>query len=454
MKRLLSLSVAALLFAGSAFGQGVAPSNPPVVPASALPINVVSLGASPTLTDNHAAFAAALALHNSTGRPIYIPAGTYKIASALAETLPSATDGLTIYGDGRDVSNLDFTTAGTGSTINFVGPYNSIHIRDITIATSNTAAGTALALVQGMTTIANPANAALSDITNFGCRGNDGYAMTDYWTTCVSVSSVSNINFTNDMLVGNAASTAGGMGVSLVGTSTAIGVVYNFLGTTINQYDHGINYGIYIQGVVVNAGNFVGGNYGVYEPTATGATGLAVNDSQFNDADADILTTGLYGVIITGNLFAVQTAGYGVHNVSDVGDIVSGNGFFINPGATGANFGLVLEGDVQGTVTNNYFGNTVYGMWLPTAATYLTTIENNQYASTFQNYTLGVGTLAILDQPQAFATLPACVAGLTGRVASVTDDLAGVVWGATVTGSGTNAVRTQCNGTNWTIFGK
>src|SRR3974390_3272097 len=69
-------------------------------------LNIVDFGGSTAATDNSAAFNAALALHNSTGRPIYFPAGVWKFTSAITATLPNATDSLQIVGAGMDATIL------------------------------------------------------------------------------------------------------------------------------------------------------------------------------------------------------------------------------------------------------------------------------------------------------------------------------------------------------------
>lgn len=54
---------------------------------------------------------------------------------------------------------------------------------------------------------------------------------------------------------------------------------------------------------------------------------------------------------------------------------------------------------------------------------------------------------------QAFASLTACGSTTKGSFASVSDSTT-VVWGATITGGGTNEVLANCNGSAWTVAGK
>lgn len=85
-----------------------------------------------------------------------------------------------------------------------------------------------------------------------------------------------------------------------------------------------------------------------------------------------------------------------------------------------------------------------------------TTNKRGQIGSTggwcIGNCTADAGSGAITFNPQAFGSLPSCVAGLEGAVAEVNDSTANT-FGATISGSGSNKVLAHCNGTNWTVAG-
>jgi hypothetical protein len=69
----------------------------------------------------------------------------------------------------------------------------------------------------------------------------------------------------------------------------------------------------------------------------------------------------------------------------------------------------------------------------------------------------GTGPLAItaaagLQLPKGvFSSFPACSGGIEGDTAAMTDTN---LWGAIITGGGTNHVLAYCDGTGWTVVGK
>jgi hypothetical protein len=125
-------------------------------------VNVLDYGADPT--DNAAtatATTAAIQAALDTGKPIYIPTGTYYINGPLT----SSSD---IYGDGMNQSVLMCdTTAHTG---NFLQTSNYQHIDGIGLQGTSTAAGTGLyvATNAGFAFIVNISNVSISGF-NLGC---------------------------------------------------------------------------------------------------------------------------------------------------------------------------------------------------------------------------------------------------------------------------------------------
>jgi hypothetical protein len=264
--------------------------------------------------DNSSAFTAALSA-SPTGRVcVYFPAGKYLFSSTINYTFPNNTSSITIVGAGSDVTELTFTLAGfPGIAVNYLGPLNSAHIRDMSITSQNAGGGTAgIYLNQTQTTIANPANTALTDITNVTIRGSDGYEGTNYFSEGVLVNSVSNINFINDFFAGG--SSVQGVGVQLGASSTALGVVYNFFGVTFDGYGNGIYYGAYIQGVSVMSSNFLDVN-GIVAPGGNlpGLDQLYVGGSQFNCiSNGILLQSPMNAVMLIGNFFLVPSNGVGI----------------------------------------------------------------------------------------------------------------------------------------------
>jgi hypothetical protein len=420
---------------------------------AAVVINIMDVGGSTAAADNSAAFNAALTLHNSTGRPIYFPAGVWKFTGAIIATLPNATDSLQIVGAAMDATILQFG-ATSGITINYLGYQNSTHWRDLTITTTGAGNGSAITLNQNAT-VANPANTALSDFLNVTMRGADGYVVSNYWTNGVLVSSVSNINFNNLIVVGNAGITSGSIGVNLTASASNFGVAYNFIGSTFNYLDKGIVYGTYIQGVTVVSSNFTGGNYGIYWGSGTGTQELVVNASQFNNVITGIYDLGGVQLSIIGNTFLLAfNSAYGINLTTPNGAIISNNYFQQVGSATGV-FSIVDQAEgVASVITGNFFGNNTPAYWFPTASTtYPTILANNVYPASVTAFSLGASVTVVQDIPQTVATLPAASSTYKKRQAFVTDSNT-VVWGATVAGGGANNVLVVCDGSAWTVMGK
>lgn len=388
MKKIISLALA--FFASAAFAQtfpvnnlavsgtasfAVAPTS--VTPAisdnstklitsafvkSSLPCpNIISYGGSGNgVTDNGAAFAAALAANPSGSACVYFPAGNFAFSNSAVYTFPTANpSSVTILGAGADNTILTFSAPSVpGLAIAFKGPFNSAHIRDMTIASSiNPSNNTGLLLQQTAATIPNPANSALSDVTNVTFRGADGYVASDAWSFSVEASGVSNINFTNDYFVGP---TAGTVGVLLTGSSTALGVVYNFSGCTFNFIGIGIQYAQWIQGVTVSQSNFTGGTQGIVVPASQpGLDELLVWGNQFNVTGNGVLDeTGIESTQIFGNIFLVPNGANGVQLFAAGNSIIQGNTFEPANPSPSANNGLVISGTVNNwpvIVTGNSF---------------------------------------------------------------------------------------------------
>jgi hypothetical protein len=176
--------------------------------------------------DNVAAFNATLALLPAQGGCISFPAGKYRFASALTVNFPSGIYSLTIVGVGSDNTTLYFPVS-DGITVNAQNTggagLQSVHVRDVTFTTGQ--AGSYSALI-----ISKPGDLATypqSEIIRTTFRGDDGAALTDYWSVSVALLGVSNFNFDGDLFYGNADG-SGGTGIFLSGCSA---------GTSDESYD-------------------------------------------------------------------------------------------------------------------------------------------------------------------------------------------------------------------------
>lgn len=330
---------------------------------------------------------------------MYFPPGVYAFSSQFVYSLPTSTASITIEGAGADVSILKWA-AGGGFQVNYSGPGNSAHIRNLSIVTGTTATGNGLVLYQNASSIPNPANSALSEISGVAIRGSDGYAATNYWNTGIYISGVSNVNIVGSSITGQGAGyTTVGTGISIIGTSAAQGVQYNIVGSAIQYVGTGLLYGNYVQGVAVAQSNFTGDNYGIVVNTpAQGQDQLTITGSQFNCKTIGIYDQiGIAGLSIYGNYIIVPyTTGStvaGVQLASVFGASITSNVIQrIGSSNTNTN-GVIIQGGgtIAGVITGNVLANLYTGIWLTTASSNIN-VQSNAYTGNTNSNVLNQGT--------------------------------------------------------------
>jgi hypothetical protein len=152
--------------------------------------SILSFGGSGnSSSDNTTALNNALASLTGTGGCIYFPPGKYKFLSAISYSLASPIFSVGIVGGGQDNTILTWPNASGGITLNYTSALNTAHVRDLSLTTGTTAGGNALTL-----TSATSQGVAVSDIYRVTIRGDDGYGITDYWSTGVHAHGISNLN--------------------------------------------------------------------------------------------------------------------------------------------------------------------------------------------------------------------------------------------------------------------
>lgn len=394
----LSLTVCMSLMAPLATAQNLNVQNltvtgstslalPPVVAGDCL--NILSYGGvGNNSTDNTTALNNLFAAASGGTVCAYFPPGKYKFSANVAYSFTNANASITIKGAGADLTEL--TWNGTdGITINYAGPFNSAHVRDMTLTTSGVNAGAGLRLKQTIASYGNPANSAVSDISGATFRGADGYAASQYWAYGVDVYNVSNVNFINDSFVGEAGSYGTtGVGVNLHGTTAAPPVVFNFTDNFFQWLYAGIIYGANVQGVSVAQSNFTGDAYGIYAP-ANGQVvdQLAVTSSQFNCSLEGIYTlTAISNTIIQNSYFIVPKNAVGIDLSSVYSYSIVGNTFEPNVGASNTN-GLAINTTTGpgGVISGNVFSGLTTGVYLQSSSTNAN-LQGNQYANNMNNF--------------------------------------------------------------------
>jgi hypothetical protein len=344
---------------------------------------LTDFGADPTgATDSLAAWNSAIAAAVAGRKRLRIGPGKFSLSAAVSFTFPATTGSLIIEGSGVDITEITFPNVSSGITLNYDGPFNSVHIRDLSITTGQVAAGTAaIGLTQTVGTILNPALTALSDITNVTIRGADGYEVTDYWSYGVVVNSVSNINFTSLMIVGSGAQLGYGVLLEASGAN-APPVIFNFTGCWIGYVQFGVAVSDFVQGVTINQSNFFACQNGfVVAAGVTGLDQLTIANSQFACNVNINMASQFQNAMIIGNLFIIITNGFGIFYSAAVLFTIVGNTFQNGNSGTGET-GIYINnttGGVAGVITGNVFRALADAIKLDTASSGVN-VQSNFYA--------------------------------------------------------------------------
>jgi hypothetical protein len=349
--------------------------------------NILRYGADPTgVADSSTAVQSALNVAIATNGVMFVPPGKYKCLSAISATMPSATASVSIFGSGAEGTQLIWPTGG-GLAINYIGPFNSSHVRDIAFLCGVAGTDTQRGLVLNQTgTIANPALTALSDVTNCVFRGSDGYGQAFYWQSALYIQSVSNVNIANCSYCGANTPTTAGIGVALIGTPTTIGVIYNLLGCTFTDLALGLDYLSNIQGVTVSQSNFTGPLTGIQVLSpATNCNELVVSGSQFACDGPGILTQAFIpNVLISGNTFFVGvTASDTGIELGNAGNFAITGNIFGAPNATfiTSNRGVSIDStnaSLPGVISGNVFQTMSVGINLGASSSFVS-VQGNTF---------------------------------------------------------------------------
>jgi len=328
-------------------------------------VNVKDFGAvGDGVTDDTNAIQAAIdhICNIGIGMQLFVPKGIYICNNNIILTTNSS---IKIQGNGTDISIISFIGV-FGFIINLETHNASISIDSLTLTTDQQNLGTAITVTL-LTGNPNPANTALSVLSNLIIRGNDGYYRLKGWKNGIIILEASNFNFINVFVSGSNSGIEGvgwiplntsTFGAVLSGTSTNIPVVFNFIGCEFNYVGVGIDYDYSTQGVTINQCNFVGGNVGININNLL-TYQLAVTDSQFNVNTVAInLQYAIAGVMISDNLFLIPDNSTGI-NVGRAKEYIISNNSISFIGSVNM-FGMSLiscDYSPSGLISNNSFVN-------------------------------------------------------------------------------------------------
>jgi hypothetical protein len=278
-------------------------------------------GAGDNATDNAAPLNRALAALTGTGGCIFFPPGKYRFTAAVSFNLPAGIFSVALIGAGQDATVLTWPNAAGGMAFNYAGISSSVHLRDLTLTSGVTSGGNAITLNQALSVV-NVGVAATSDIYRVTLRGDDGYRLTNYWTTGLLISNVSAVQVDNLTIAGS--STQQGIGASITGLSISgtYAVLLDIAKSNFVGLATGLLYGSYVQGVTIDQTNFTFVTTGIGSAALeTGAlVQLSVTNSQFNP-----------GTI---------SGGVGINTQTIIGGLQILNNFFVIGGPS--QFGIIV----------------------------------------------------------------------------------------------------------------
>ena len=305
-------------------------------------------------TNDATAVQACLNAAQGRGGCVYAPKGNYVLNGQLTYSFSVSPSGLTLYGDGPDVTCFYWGSA-QGISITYQTLYNSVTIKGISFLTGQQGGNTVALYLKFSGSNPDSANSAMNLIENCTFRGVDGYAQTDYWSNYVTISAVPNVNIVSCNFV--APNGQGTCGVYIAGTAATPPVVFNLTDCVFQGGNVALGYGPYVQGVSVTACNFTSCNYGVYTSTSEmNLVQLAISQSQFAAFTANIaLGTYVADVLLTGNLFYGAKSQVSTNfSATNVISIIGNHFIGVSSGDTAIGI-TAIAGPVGGTITGNVF---------------------------------------------------------------------------------------------------
>jgi Pectate lyase superfamily protein len=343
-------------------------------------VSAIDAGCDPTGgTDSSSALNDAVSYCISSGRKLFVPAGTYLLGSQIA-----GTGSLHMIGEG---ANRTVFKSSTNQGFQFTIPdqFHSVQLSDFTLLGGAAGTGNSgIKLLSSASSIPDPANTEQSYLANINIYGSDGMGNSNYFPCAAEIEYVSNVNLFNVMSTGTSARQ--GTGLLIHGNSSLAPNVYNLTGCTFNFLNVGVEYGNYVQGVTLTQCNLTGCNYGL--DTASGLSvlvQLGINNSQFNCVIAGVnLNTAIPDFTFNGNTVFIPGPSSGVsigvnmvnaHRYSILGNSFSGYD------TTANSLGIVVGTNLaKGIITGNSFDTLGYGTVLQSTSSG-NNVQSNAYTS-------------------------------------------------------------------------
>lgn len=363
-------------------------------------VDPIWFGADPTgAADSSAALLAAFNALSIPGGALFgageirFTPGVYKFNSLVTLTLPTSFSKLRIVGSGSASTTLFWPNATGGILIDVTasgGITTGVEVSGILFLAATTNAGSAVKIRNTVLSV-NPSQNISSSFRDCTFWGSD--LVNNYWTTCLDIQNIGNVNFNNVTI--NGPGTVLGTGINLVGLASASSLVvqFNFVNCVINSCNVGLNYGTWVQGVSLTNCNITDCNTAIAGASSiAGAPGqLLITTSQFgmsaSGAGKAIDIQGPVDYIsITSSLFILNTGNTGAIgiNLIDYGRVsLIGNHFVAPTGGIGIVVGgTQIDANAAVTIVGNVFDNMTTGISLLSGSKAVTAIGNIFKATT------------------------------------------------------------------------
>ena len=318
--------------------------------------------ASPSLSDNSAAFQSALnALLALGGGQLNVPPGQYKFSSGLTWASTSTATGspISIIGSGRSASVLVIQHANTAIAISFsnVSDNANVLIRDIGFACVPSANQGGTCISVAFPNTASAWEACLIENVDFGVQ----YPSYSTFSSAMSLTNVWNSKFSDCSFHGGFTGNASSIFVSLNGkcidnrfvncTLTNIGTGY-----LVNSYCEGLHI---IDNVIISVIGVSTGAINSNYNDGANLLGLYISGSEFNTSGQALSLVQVITGWLTGTHFGLSSAGVtcalaGCEKLLIEGCTITGNG---TSNATGIALVSNAGGYPGGWCTNNQIDN-------------------------------------------------------------------------------------------------
>ncbi|MBP6773595.1 MAG: hypothetical protein KA154_11405 [Gemmatimonadaceae bacterium] len=333
-----------------------------LVPASAAQadvFNVKAYGAvGDGVQDDTAEFNAAIAAVPAIGGEVYVPAGTYKLSSALTITDKS----ISFRGEGQRISKLLWTSPSSGLVFSSTGADNkTLSVKSLSFLKGSTTAGTAIAgswretpdahFAQGLTT------ATISDVF----IAQEPYGSAIAWNYGISLNNATAAKVDGFVINGHGSDYMSDA-IRFTGKSVATYVSNgDIVGATTGISALDTSEGFHATDVEV-----IATKYGIVLWSSPGRPGTSVQGCHFNTLLAGIYLINQGDVAVTNNLIyklgGLDWAGILVVNGDSLR--ILGN-YIVNTGSGGPTNGIVVTGtSPRNSIQANITEGMATGIWL------------------------------------------------------------------------------------------